>query len=103
MPMFRASHGFMRVAAINERRLLQLDYAREDGVQSLRTVRPLALFFWAPAWTLTAWCELRRDFRSFRIDRIRAAVLSEERYVDEPGRTLADFLRTVCADPESMR
>ena len=35
-------------------------------------VRPLGLWFWGKVWTLIAWCELRGDFRAFRIDRIAA-------------------------------
>jgi predicted DNA-binding transcriptional regulator YafY len=26
--------------------------------------------FWGHVWTLIAWCELRQDFRMFRVDRI---------------------------------
>jgi predicted DNA-binding transcriptional regulator YafY len=35
-----------------------------------RVVRPLGLWFWGKVWTLVAWCELRDDFRMFRLDRI---------------------------------
>ncbi len=58
-----------------------------------RIVRPLACFFWGPSWTLAAWCELREEFRSFRVDRIAALELLEERFRDEPGKTLADMNR----------
>jgi predicted DNA-binding transcriptional regulator YafY len=33
---------------------------------------------------LAAWCELRRDFRHFRTDRIVTADFLEERYPDRP-------------------
>jgi predicted DNA-binding transcriptional regulator YafY len=33
----------------------------------------LGLWFWGKVWTLIAWCELRQDFRMFRIDRIDSA------------------------------
>jgi predicted DNA-binding transcriptional regulator YafY len=58
-------------------------------------VRPLGLFFWAPIWSLTAWCELREDFRSFRLDRIGALDVLPERFHDEPGRTIDDFFARV--------
>jgi predicted DNA-binding transcriptional regulator YafY len=54
-------------------------------------VRPLGLFFWGDRWSLTAWCELREDFRSFRLDRIREMEQLRERFHDEPGRTLDDY------------
>jgi predicted DNA-binding transcriptional regulator YafY len=46
-------------------------------------------------WTLAAWCEKRKAFRSFRIDRMRTLALTDDVFRDEPGRTLPDFLRHV--------
>ena len=40
---------------------------------SSRTIRPLQMEYWGRVWTLTAWCETRADFRSFRVDRIEDA------------------------------
>src|SRR5580692_6746223 len=53
-----------------DRHALAFGYTREDGADSRREVRPLALYFWSGVWTLAAWCELRKDFRMFRIDRM---------------------------------
>ncbi|MNU03315.1 hypothetical protein D3C72_2472930 [compost metagenome] len=61
-------------------------------------MRPLGCFFWGKVWTLAAWCERRQDFRSFRVDRIEALKALDLRFVDEPGKTLADLLRQVEAD-----
>ena len=57
-------------AACNTRTRLAIDYSDQDGAESRRTIRPLALQFWGQTWTLGAWCELREGFRTFRIDRI---------------------------------
>ncbi|MCK0166845.1 YafY family transcriptional regulator [Jannaschia sp. S6380] len=65
-------------ALIRDRRVLLLDYADEVGRQTERRVQPLALWFWGRAWTLVAWCELRGDFRMFRIDRIRDLTPKEQ-------------------------
>lgn len=79
-------------AAVEARLRLRLSYRDEGGQASERWVRPLGLWFWAPAWTLVAWCELRDDFRMFRLDRIES--MDEcERFRPERGRTLADFYR----------
>ena len=51
-------------------------------------------------WTLSAWCELRNDFRGFRIDRIVGLVVLEEQFRQEPGKTLADLLRKVEGEME---
>ena len=78
-------------SAILERRKIHFAYTRRDEERSERTVRPVGLFFWGYNWTLSAWCELRDDFRSFRVDRIRELALTDEPFTPEPGKTLEDF------------
>ena len=47
------------------------------------------------ARTLIAWCELRRDFRTFRIDRIMSAEFLDERYPERPAALRAKWLASV--------
>ena len=75
---------------------VEFSYSREDGQPSNRTVHPLGLFYWGKVWTLTAWCELRDGFRNFRLDRMTHVNLLAEGFEAVPGRTLQDYLRTVC-------
>ncbi len=79
--------------ATESHRKVTFRYARADGLETKRTVRPLCLAFTAPFWLLAAWCELREEFRNFRLDRMTELELSEEIFADEPGRTFEDFLR----------
>ena len=82
-------------AAVADRRKVRLGYRRSDGEPSARRVRPLGLFFWGHGWSLLGWCELRGAFRNFRLDRVESWEVLEERFADEPGRTLGDFLLSV--------
>jgi predicted DNA-binding transcriptional regulator YafY len=78
--------------AIGQHRRIVMDYAGEDGqATTARAVRPLGLYFWGKVWTLAAWCELRDDFRNFRIDRISAPRLGEP-FAEDPEKTLDVFL-----------
>jgi predicted DNA-binding transcriptional regulator YafY len=61
--------------------------------RSERTVRPLSLAFFGPVWVMAAWCELRDDFRTFRLDRIERFAVTGERFRPERGKTLNDFLK----------
>jgi predicted DNA-binding transcriptional regulator YafY len=79
--------------AIDVHQKAWMAYTAGEGEQTQRIVRPLGLFFWGYTWSLTAWCELRSDFRSFRLDRIDELRLLEERFVEEPGKTLDDYFR----------
>jgi predicted DNA-binding transcriptional regulator YafY len=38
---------------------------------------------------ISAWCELRQDFRSFRVDRILSSQLLDEHFSPEQGRLTA--------------
>lgn len=83
--------------AVEARQKLRLSYRDVSGDASERTVRPLGCFYWGKVWTLSTWCELRSDFRGFRIDRMDAVEVLPERFRDEAGKTLADMLRQVKA------
>lgn len=78
--------------AVRDRLKLSIEYRDRDGSTSHRTIRPLLMSFFGPVWTLTAWCELRDDFRSFRLDRIMKLTVGDS-FRHEPGRTLNDYLR----------
>jgi len=80
--------------AVDARDVLSIDYADEAGKASQRNVRPLGLWFWGKVWTLVAWCELREDFRAFRIDRISNLKRAERTFKPERGKQLTDFYRT---------
>jgi predicted DNA-binding transcriptional regulator YafY len=54
-------------------------------------VRPLALTAYSEGWLLGGWCLTRRDFRTFRLDRMSGLSVAEP-FDDEPGRDLAAYL-----------
>jgi predicted DNA-binding transcriptional regulator YafY len=90
----RETLGIVR-EAIDRQRRLHITYARDDGQTTRRVVRPLALFFWGRTWTVAAWCELREDHRSFRVDRIERADTLADSFALEPPVTLDDFRAAV--------
>lgn len=79
--------------AIRNRSKIAFSYRDALGDSSSRTVRPLSLAFFGPSWCLAAWCELREDFRTFRLDRIVDFQMLEQRFALERGKTLNDFLK----------
>ncbi|TCL71913.1 YafY family protein [Rhizobium sp. BK251] len=66
--------------AIRMERVLELTYSDEAGAISVRRVWPFALGYFERTRLLMAWCELRRDFRHFRTDRIAEIVPHDTRY-----------------------
>lgn len=78
--------------ALRHRLKVHFRYTDIVGTGSERTVRPLSLAYFGPVWLLAAWCELRVDFRTFRLDRVVDFSVETERFANEPGKTLHDFL-----------
>jgi predicted DNA-binding transcriptional regulator YafY len=102
-PFADAARGFRHMpslrAAIRARQKLDLAYRDGEGRSSSRVIRPLQLEYWGRVWTLTAWDETRNDFRTFRVDRIEALTARPELFVDEPGKSLADYLDSMTKAP----
>lgn len=67
-------------AHIYASRKVRLHYRDEQGRDTERTVWPIAIGYLETVLHLASWCELRKDFRSFRIDRIAQAVFLDEKY-----------------------
>ena len=72
-------------AWIREGRKVRIGYCDEHGEVSQRVVWPVIIGFFEEKRMLAAWCELRRDFRHFRTDRITAADFLDDRYDVRPG------------------
>jgi len=81
--------------AVKQQNKVSFNYTRDDGQKSSRTVRPLGLFYWGRVWTLVAWCELRDEFRHFRLDRTKNIDLPDEMFKALPGQRLSDYLDRV--------
>ncbi len=74
------------MAALVKRRRLHIVYhARGDDSRSERDVSPQRLTSYRHNWYLDAWCHLRHDLRSFALERIRTAEVTdaEAREIDE--------------------
>lgn len=67
--------------AAAQRDVVAIDYVKASSEEvSHRDVEPVALYLERGAWYLTAWCRSARDWRTFRIDRIRTATPCGSRF-----------------------
>ena len=62
--------------------VLKLAYVKDGEEEpTIREVEPFAIYHnTAENWVLIAWCRIRKDFRSFRIDRIRELEAQQETF-----------------------
>lgn len=78
--------------AIRLHQRITIEYTRADEQQSVRTIEPLGLIFWGKVWTLVAWCHLRNDYRTFRLDRIQSLDVTTELFETNDNKSLKHFL-----------
>jgi predicted DNA-binding transcriptional regulator YafY len=62
-------------AAAQNRQKVHIDYLSPQQVKSSRDIDPYGLAYHGGSWYVVGYCHLRRDRRSFRLDRIKAADL----------------------------
>jgi predicted DNA-binding transcriptional regulator YafY len=74
---------------------VHIEYTRADEQQSARTIEPLGLIFWGKVWTLVAWCHLRSDYRTFRLDRINSLLVTDEAFYTSDTKSLKHFLALI--------
>jgi predicted DNA-binding transcriptional regulator YafY len=88
-------------AAIRDRRKMRIAYVDEKGHRTRRTIWPLAMAYYVDASVLGAWCELRRDLRNFRVERITRSRALAARFQDHNSRLLARWLALPKESPAS--
>lgn len=74
-------------AAIRTEVKLALNYQTPDAAPTNRTVLPIAMIYYIETTVLVAWCELRQDFRHFRLDRITDCTTLPDTFTGQ-GKTL---------------
>ena len=75
--------GTVREAAA-EHRSIELDYISASGAVTTRTVDPHCVFFAEGSWYVETFCHRANDERMFRIDRIRDARVTADRFEPIP-------------------
>jgi proteasome accessory factor BC len=112
--------GIARVVseAIAARRMLRLDYYKPNEDEFVqRTIEPYALMNGREGWYVASFDPARDDVRHFRLDRIRNAEMSEERFTRRPevdpaadvdgwprtGEVTASRIARVWVSPERAR
>lgn len=87
--------------AIRESRVLRLRYGDSADTLTDRRVRPLAIWAFTDGWLFAAWCELRDDFRAFRLDRISMIEATGDHFVNEHDKSLATYLSSKLLAPRA--
>ncbi|SFT94993.1 Predicted DNA-binding transcriptional regulator YafY, contains an HTH and WYL domains [Pseudovibrio denitrificans] len=82
-------------SAIHDRTFVGFTYTSLSGDTSQRCIRPLGLTAFESSWLLTGWCEMRGDFRNFRVDLMSDVAAQEDSFAFERGKEFTDYLATL--------
>lgn len=70
--------------AITNYQVVKINYTTLNGVQSKRNIEPFAMYSTNENWILIAYCQMRKDFRQFRLDCINDFTLTSEHFAPHP-------------------
>ena len=78
-------------AAIRDSRKLYIAYADEQGRRTNRVIWPIAMAYYVDVTLVGAWCELRADYRNFRVERIQSSKVLDEHFDQDGGRLFREW------------
>jgi predicted DNA-binding transcriptional regulator YafY len=78
-------------AAIRDSAKLYISYADGHGRRTNRVIWPIAMAYYVDVTLVGAWCELRGDYRNFRVERIQSSRVLAEHFDQHDGRLFREW------------
>lgn len=66
--------------SIMHRKVLSIHYQNAKGIESIREIDPLKLIFKSHCWYLVGFCHIRKQYRTFKLSRIRQIETIEQTF-----------------------
>jgi len=82
--------------AIMKSKVIEVDYINAYNTTSRRKIEPLRLIFKSQAWYLWRFCLRKKDYRTFRISRIKEVAITDETF----DRSCIHTIKEKPSDPE---
>jgi predicted DNA-binding transcriptional regulator YafY len=79
--------------AIASRHIIEIAYENNKQEASLRQLEPIGLIFYALSWHLIGWCHLRKDYRDFKVSRIRKITDTGNPFTIPAHIPLAEYMK----------
>ncbi len=90
----------LRQAIVNKRPVSIEYYSAYKQETTQREAEPIGLFYYGQAWHFIGWCRLRKDYRDFRLDRIRRLIILEDRFDDSIHPSLTEYIAQLTQELE---
>jgi predicted DNA-binding transcriptional regulator YafY len=88
--------------AIRDTRKLRITYDDRNGHRTRRTIWPIAMAYYVDVTLIGAWCELRNDYRHFRVERIVTSAVLDEQFSTRNGKLVEDWFALQAVKSDSM-
>lgn len=86
--------------SISDKAIISINYFANHNQQNTeRNIEPIGVFFSAGKWHLIAFCQLRNDYRDFRLDRI-SKIISTKNKFNKEHLTLKNYLQKLSFERE---
>lgn len=85
-------------STIASKTILEFEYKNNSSEISERQAEPIGLIFYALNWHLIAWCNMRNDYRDFRVSRILRLKNTEIPFCKANHIALSDYMKLVPVD-----
>jgi predicted DNA-binding transcriptional regulator YafY len=81
--------------AISNQKIVKIEYQNlQDGI-STRSIEPIGLTFYSLNWHVIAWCQLRKEYRDFRVSRIQNLQVTMQPFINKEHISLNNYLQDI--------
>jgi len=82
--------------ALVSKKVLKISYESKYAEEPvLRNVEPIGLCNYSSRWHLFAWCQLREDYRDFRLDRIIKLETTTENFKGKQHISIGEYMQSI--------
>ncbi|KNG93780.1 helix-turn-helix transcriptional regulator [Pseudaestuariivita atlantica] len=96
IPEPKVDTAALRQATWDERRV-RFAYTDKEGAETVREVDPLGIVHFDASHCLIAWCHLRKDYRVFRLDRLRELQITDTSFRPNRVPMLRTYMEALAA------
>lgn len=80
--------------ALVNKQIIEINYEnRKSDEPTNRRVEPIGLCNYSSRWHLFAWCQMRNDYRDFRLDRIKSLKVTTENFKGKQHPSIKEFMQ----------
>jgi len=92
---FNSEYEYLTIIqeAVTSRRSLKIDYKNNREESSQRLTEPIGLIFYAFSWHMIAWCQLRSEYRDFKVSRIAKLQVTSIPFSNEIHIELNEYMK----------